>query len=158
MIVSTAHIDDLPGVFAVEKSAFSKPERWSKQSWAAELEQVNRLVLISREADEIEAVACFSVLGDTAELLRIAVHPDRRQRGIARRLVGIGKEWAEAAGADRMLLEVRHDNDAALAMYQTTGFEPIAKRRDYYGPQRDAVVMECRLPKRDLMQHGRWIA
>lgn len=158
MLVSTARADDLVGLLSLEETGFDEAERWSSQSWASELDAPNRLVLVSRDADGVEAVACFSVLADTAELLRIVVRPDRAGRGIGRRLVGLGKEWAEAAGADRMMLEVRHDNQAALWLYEAAGFNPIARRRDYYGPGRDAVVMECALAHHDLMQHGRWIA
>lgn len=156
MIVSTAFHDDLPRLLALEESGFEPSERWSEASWAAELARDDRLVLVARHGDELDAVACLSVLGGTAELLRVIVHPTRRGRQIARRLIGVGKEWAEAAGADRMLLEVRHDNAAALGLYTATGFDVIARRRDYYGPGRDGLVMQCQLAHVSLLELGRW--
>ena len=56
-------------------------------------------------------------------------------------MITAGTEWAEAMGAERMLLEVEVDNASAIALYDRFGFEPIARRTDYYGPGRDALVM-----------------
>lgn len=44
-----------------------------------------------------------------------------------------------------MLLEVRPDNEAALRLYQRHGFAPVTTRRDYYGPDRRALVMLAEL-------------
>ncbi len=59
--------------------------------------------------------------------------------------MGAGLEWAAATGADRMLLEVRHDNRGAIALYEKFGFTAISHRRDYYGAGADAVVMQASL-------------
>ncbi|WP_341727900.1 GNAT family N-acetyltransferase [Brooklawnia sp.] len=158
MIVSTANRNDLTALLGLEESGFARSERWSAASWVSELDALHRLVLVSRDSSGVEAVACFSVLDDTAELLRVIVEPGQRGRGVGRRLVSVGKEWAEASGADRMLLEVRQDNAAALGLYCAAGFEPISRRRDYYGPGHDAVVMECALPHPALAAGARWWA
>lgn len=161
MIVTTAKPDDLSTLLQLEESGFDAPQRWSASSWASEIAAPDRLVLVSRDDDQVEAVACFSVLDDTAEVLRVVVRPDRRQRGIARRLVGLGMDWADAAGADRILLEVRHDNERGLCLYAAAGFAAIARRPDYYGAGRHAIVMECRLrhrPLAGLSSLSRWTA
>ena len=158
MIVSTANRNDLDALLSLEESGFDRPQRWSAASWVSELDATGRLVLVSRDSAGIEAVACFSVLYDTAELLRVIVAPDHRGHGVARRLVSVGKEWAEAAGADRMLLEVRRDNAPALALYGSSGFQAILRRRDYYGAGHDAVVMECALQHPALAAHAGWLA
>jgi ribosomal-protein-alanine N-acetyltransferase len=44
--------------------------------------------------------------------------------------------------ATEMLLEVRADNQPALALYQRHGFERIARRRGYFGAGRiDGLVL-----------------
>ena len=73
MIVATAKPDDLPALLELEESGFDAPERWSIGSWASELSSPDRLVLISRDDDQVEAVACFGVLDDTAEVADLPV-------------------------------------------------------------------------------------
>ena len=48
---------------------------------------------------------------------------------------------AEAAGCERIMLEVRADNAPAMAMYKKYGFSEISVRRGYYGGV-DAIIME----------------
>jgi ribosomal-protein-alanine N-acetyltransferase len=50
-------------------------------------------------------------------------------------------ESASAVGARRMLLEVRPDNEPAVALYRRLGFAAVTTRRDYYGPGAHALVM-----------------
>lgn len=145
MIIAPANSSALGGLLALEDACFAPRERWSQTSWQAELDAADRLVLVGRSGDEVIAAASFSVLAETAELLRVAVRPDHGGQGLGRRLVAEGQRWAAQAGAERMLLEVRHDNRAALALYRRTGFAAIAERADYYGPGAHAVVMECPL-------------
>ena len=76
------------------------------------------------------------------DLHRIVVAPSRRRLGLARAMLVAGLQWAIREGAARMVLEVEHDNEAAIALYRGHGFRPIAARADYYGPGADAVVME----------------
>jgi ribosomal-protein-alanine N-acetyltransferase len=76
--------------------------------------------------------------GDAVDLMRIAVAPAARRRGLARALLG-------AVRSDvRLLLEVSADNTGALAFYAAEGFVEIARRRRYYRDGSDAVVMEGR--------------
>jgi ribosomal-protein-alanine N-acetyltransferase len=146
MIISHATARDLDGILALERLGFAKPHRWSRDSWAAELSEPNRLVLSRHDArGDLIGVATFSVGGDIVDLLRVVVHPDRRRQGIGTSLVRTGLEWARAIGAARMLLEVRPDNKAAVKTYAKLGFEKLTRRRDYYGTGVDALVMAVAL-------------
>lgn len=146
MIFARAVPADLPEIAALEREGFSDAV-WSSDAWAAEIDGVDRHVLVAREtaADEIVGVATFQVVHDVADLHRVVVRADRQGAGIGRRLVLAGIEWAEAMGAERMLLEVAADNRRALALYRRFGFEPIARRDDYYAAGRPALVMELHL-------------
>ena len=53
---------------------------------------------------------------------------------------------AVARGCSQVLLEVAEGNDPARRLYERFGFAPISRRRGYYGPGKDAVVMRRRLP------------
>jgi len=53
----------------------------------------------------------------------VAVHPDFRARGIARRLMEVALREADNKGAQLIVLEVRADNTAAHRLYRELGFE-----------------------------------
>lgn len=55
----------------------------------------------------------------------LAVHPDHRRRGVARRLLLAGTESARARGARRISLEVRADNVPARRLYEELGFRQV---------------------------------
>ena len=77
----------------------------------------------------------FSVMKrdfEKKEILKIATCLDYQQQGIASQLLTAMAQMSQATGAERMLLEVREDNHAAIAFYQKHGFEQIAVRKNYY--------------------------
>jgi ribosomal-protein-alanine N-acetyltransferase len=142
MIISHARPDDLAGIVALEQVGFDADEQWSETAWADELAGHDRYVLARLDADgSMIGVATFSRVAEMADLNRVIVHPGHRGRGIGASLVRAGIDWASAVGAHRMLLEVRPDNEPAVALYRRLGFEPVTTRRDYYGQGHHALVM-----------------
>lgn len=125
----------------LDAACFPVPERWAPAAWDDELRGGDRLLGFRRDGRTLVAAATVRVVADVADLHRIMVDPGHRGRGIAR---GLLDEMLGRAGVDasRMLLEVRHDNLAALALYRGVGFGTIATRPDYYGPGAHALVLE----------------
>jgi ribosomal-protein-alanine N-acetyltransferase len=54
-------------------------------------------------------------------------------------------------GCSQVFLEVRSNNDAAISLYESRGFDRQALRADYYGPGLDAVVMRLRLDDKEVV-------
>jgi ribosomal-protein-alanine N-acetyltransferase len=76
-----------------------------------------------------------------AEILTLGVAPESRRQGVARRLLDAAISESERRGAARMFLEVAADNIAARALYWRAGFAEAGRRRDYYGPGADAILL-----------------
>ena len=77
-----------------------------------------------------------------AEIYRIAVREDKRQRGIGYRLLSYALKTEGGNGVETVFLEVRSKNAAARALYNGYGFEEIGIRKNYYQkPNDDAIVM-----------------
>jgi ribosomal protein S18 acetylase RimI-like enzyme len=55
----------------------------------------------------------------------LAVHPEHRRKGVARRLLMAGLESARSKGAPRISLEVRADNVPARRLYSALGFRQV---------------------------------
>jgi ribosomal-protein-alanine N-acetyltransferase len=86
---------------------------------------------------------------DEAEILTIAVAPERRRCGIAQTLLLIHLRGLAALGVDRLFLEVDTDNIAARALYARHGFHQVAERKAYYR-KGDATPASALVMRRDF--------
>ncbi|GLW50174.1 N-acetyltransferase [Streptomyces sp. NBRC 14336] len=66
-------------------------------------------------------------LDGDAELKRMYVIDAMRGRGLARRILAALEEDARAAGRVRMVLETGAKQPEAVALYESSGYEPCAK-------------------------------
>ncbi len=86
---------------------------------------------------------------DEAEIVTLAVRPEARRRGLGGRLLDRVLDRARDQGVARLFLEVAHDNDAALALYASRGFEQAGGRPAYYarpdGVRADALILALNL-------------
>jgi [ribosomal protein S18]-alanine N-acetyltransferase len=103
--------------------------------------------LVADSDDGVVGYAVASFAGDIAELQRIGVTAAMRRSGIATALLDEVVAEAPAAGANRLLLEVREDNAPALAFYAARGFIEIDRRPRYYRDGATAVVLRLPLVK-----------
>lgn len=150
--IGLAGPDDLDAIMILETGAFG-PGGWSADSWRSELDGADRDVLVARAAGTatdtvtsevigVIGVITVQTVGVTADLHRLVVDHAARRQGIGTALVDAGVRAAREHGATRMLLEVESTNDAGVAVYQRYGFEQLASRPDYYGPDRHALIMK----------------
>ena len=137
-MIRAAHEEDLHTLESIELSSFG-PDAWSAGQLRAEL-GANRVALVDVDEFGVRGWASFQVLGDEAELLRIAVGLGSRGRGIGTNLLGAGLEAVRERGVRRVLLEVAADNVSAIALYERFGFTRIHTRRHYYATGQDALV------------------
>ncbi len=65
-------------------------------------------------------------------IANVAVHPDYRRRGIARALTARALEHARARRASAAWLHVREENEPALRLYLSLGFQERARRATWH--------------------------
>ena len=79
------------------------------------------------------------------ELLNLVVRHDLRRKGIAKGLYKRFRESRPDHVENVVFLEVRSQNEGAVALYLSLEFEIIGKRNNYYNrPSDDAFLMEHR--------------
>lgn len=80
-----------------------------------------------------------------AELLRLAVSPDTRRQGLARRLLEASETYLRTERINSLHLEVRNSNLAARALYEALGWNLQRTRKAYYPDGEDAMIYAKRL-------------
>jgi ribosomal protein S18 acetylase RimI-like enzyme len=96
-------------------------------------------------------------------IVNVAVHPDYRRRGIARQLTVKGLEHIRNHGASSAWLQVRNDNQGAIDLYKSLGFQERAVRTIWNSnnsqPLKDSVPDLTILPRKDQewALHHTWL-
>lgn len=129
----------------IERCSFLSP--WSLNSFKSELHNpISRIWGVS-DPDGFAGFVCFWIVAGEVHLLNLAVAPEKRGKGIGTFLLTRVIEYSESAGVDRIWLEVRPSNPAALALYRGAGFVEEGRRVRYYSDTgEDAIVMSRFLP------------
>jgi ribosomal-protein-alanine N-acetyltransferase len=141
--VRAATEDDVDVVGALEAGTLGA-DAWSPSLVAEGVRgALPTVVYLLAEADgEPVGHAVASLAGDVVELQRIGVLETARRAGAGSALLEAVDTLARGEHAERLLLEVREDNEPALAFYRAHGFAELARRPRYYGDGATAVVME----------------
>jgi ribosomal-protein-alanine N-acetyltransferase len=137
--------EDLGQVICIEQASFATP--WSLEIFRRELEiPFSRAVVLHVIGSPTEVVGYMVhwVVADEVHLLDLAVHPASRGRGAGRFLLETLLHESRDARARLVTLEVASSNAVAVELYRSMGFVECRRRRDYYAPAQDALVMEWR--------------
>lgn len=146
--VQAAGVDDLDAVMQVMEAAFGTTygEAWTRSQCAGILPMAGVSLMVARDGESGDTLgfSLFRNVADDAELLLLAVRPDRHRQGIGTLLLDDFLASASRKGAARVHLEVR-DGNPAVDMYRASGFAPVGRRRNYYhapnGRRFDAITL-----------------
>ena len=138
-------LEEVGQVADLEEKIFS--HAWGKKSLDLAVSSQQNLCLTVKDSErEVVAGYCiFSISFEDADLCRIAVADEYRRRHLADKMFESAFEKLKKRNVERILLEVRENNSAAIALYIKYGFEQIGKRKNYYSePVEDGLIFECR--------------
>ncbi len=138
--------EDLSQILEIEKTVHLAP--WSLESFQAELVKPESTlwVLTDDETDsEISGYIVYRVLFESFEILNLAVSLSARGLGYGKLMVRKVVDQAIRQGAKKIILEVRKSNQAAIQLYQKTGFETVQVRKNFYSNGEEAYHMELKL-------------
>ncbi|MGA7563413.1 MAG: ribosomal protein S18-alanine N-acetyltransferase [Desulfobaccales bacterium] len=143
LTIREAGLTDLKSVFAIEKESFPTP--WSRWTFLAELNQSLGHFLVAGpslpQPWALWGYIVFWLVADEMHLLNLAVHPEKRRRGVAGFLLREALRRSQALGAKAAWLEVRPSNTPALALYASFGFKEVGRRPGYYQDTREDAML-----------------
>ena len=117
----------------LEAQLFEGDDPWPATAFLSELEGKHNHYVAARSGDKLVGYAGIARLGilppHEYEIHTIGVDPAFQGQGIGRRLLG---ELLDYAGGGTVYLEVRTDNEPAIAMYRSAGFVEVGLRKRYY--------------------------
>lgn len=131
----------IPAALEIEHELFHI-QPWSEAQFWSELAAGDRAVFAATEADELVGYADIAVGSDESEIMSLGVRVSHQGRGIGYALLSEMLAASDAAGARRVLLEAKADNEKAIALYERNGFSVVGHRPNYYALGVDAVLME----------------
>lgn len=124
-------------------ACFTTPPPWSADAFAGLIAETSVICLT-----EPNALLLVRLVAGEAEILTLAVHPERRRQGVARRLIALFHDQM-AGQAEVAFLEVAADNTAARALYDSAGYRLVGTRRGYYR-RATAAPVDALVLRRDL--------
>ena len=118
-VVRSATEKDLERVLDIDRLSFPTP--WTHHCFKIALKDIFFVI----EQKEIMGylVACLCDLGLRAEILRIAVCPDHRGKGIAKELIEASLLIFSEENVESVKLDVNSANRGAVKLYEKFGFK-----------------------------------
>jgi len=145
-IIRPMLLHDIGQVHSIDHASFSIP--WSERAYRYEILQNEHSSLWVAETGFLESptkivgmIVTWFIL-DEVHIATLAVHPDYRRIGIAKRLLTTALKDALNNGCVNATLEVRANNLPAQILYQQFGFKIVGHRPHYYRDNNeDALIM-----------------
>lgn len=143
MVFGPARGDDLDALVSIDQAS---PRPWSREAFAAELNQSPPALFVLRSSGEAVAFVAARIHIPEMDIVNLAVRPDRRGRGLGSLLLSSLLGEVASTGVQTVFLEVRAGNEEALKLYRRAGFQETQRRGDFYAePVEDAILMRLEM-------------
>ncbi len=135
-----ASLEDLDALVSLENHCF-QTDRLSRRSFKHLLKADSAVLHIAEIDNRIVAyiITLFHRGTSLARLYSIAVHPQYRGYGLARKLIEQSEQTAIERRCIFMRLEVRTDNIEAIKLYEKLDYQQFGIYHDYYEDHFDAL-------------------
>lgn len=134
--------NDIDDVFEISKICFSIP--WSRTSIESELSNPLAKYIIAKDMETNQVIGFIGVwiISGEGDITNIGVHPDYRRQNIASGLLNSLINLCKDFDCNLLNLEVRRSNIIAQNLYNKFNFKEIGVRKNYYGNNEDAILMQ----------------
>ncbi len=143
IVVREARPRDLDAIARLENELF-ETDRVSRRSLREFLRAPHRPVIAATIDDELVGYALVSLRkgARASRIYSLAVDSRFARRGVARALLQACEAYARRHRREAITLEVRYDNAAAIALYESCGFRQFGEHAHYYADGATALRYE----------------
>lgn len=139
-MIRLMHTADLDQVVQIERLVQTHP--WSLQQFQESIQSYQSTVI--EQAGQVVGFCILQPVLDEANLLLMAIHPNQQGKGLGYQLLDASLAQLKNNPL-QVFLEVRESNQAAIALYEKSGFHQIDLRKNYYpkpdGTREHAIIM-----------------
>jgi len=114
---------------------------WTPQILKNEIIGENKKYIVAKNDDAIVGFAGLFLSVDNVEIMNIVTKKTERGKGVGRMMLIKLIEFAKNNNYETILLEVNENNIPARKLYESTGFEQIGFRKEYYNSTDNAIIM-----------------
>ncbi len=141
-IIDQAPMGMLEPLASLHEAAFKQlgQQAWGAGQIGCSLNQAGGQLAYISVDETIAGFALYKTVLDETELFTLAVDPTQQRAGMASRLLIAIANQLKKDGVASFFLEVRCDNEGAIACYQKLGFEQISTRQNYYSDDGGAKI------------------
>lgn len=116
----------------------------AEHSFYAQYNKLDKIRHVVLAYDNDKAAGCGAIkayTSNSAEVKRMYVHPDHRQKGIASKVLTELEQWARELNFDSCILETGKRQAEAIKLYQKMDYRVIENYGQYSGVE-NSVCME----------------
>lgn len=146
MMIRKAAAHELPELLRIEEDCFGM-EKFTPETVRAFVVRSDAFVLLAIEGDEKlgSAMCICSDEASEGKIASIAVLRKHRGKGVGAQLLGACENEFRARDLRRYSLEVETENEPAVSLYLSRGYEAKGIIKDFYSVGRDAYCMEKKI-------------
>jgi ribosomal-protein-alanine N-acetyltransferase len=135
---------DMSDVVRIEHLSYEFP--WCEEDFLRCLRQRNCIGTVAERDEHVMGYIVYELHWDSLHILKMAVHPDYRRRGVGTQLVQKVISKLENTRRNRVALEVPESNLEAQLFFRSCGFRATRVLRAFYSDtEEDAYHFEYRL-------------
>ncbi|MDY6779251.1 MAG: ribosomal protein S18-alanine N-acetyltransferase [Halobacteria archaeon] len=140
--IRTSKPHDIEDLLEIEKDCFKDPNPALLVRVCGKTDSL----LVSENSAELEGYVLVAPSdAETSRVVSLGVRSEYRRQGIATSLLRRSVERAWEKGTEKIELEVRVSNSAAMNLYDKMGFSRVGRKPGYYDDGEDAYLMEKKL-------------
>ena len=119
---------DLAALSALDHAVFESPYQLTSGELVEFMVTTGNFTLAEDPQMGLVGYACADVVGDTGQIIRLAVHPAARKQGIGSALLNDALAYCQSNGAHRVTINTQESNTVSLSLYEQFGFRRVGRR------------------------------
>ena len=139
-MIRLMQLSDIEQVFNIEKQVQSHP--WSYKQFQEAVDAYQSTVI--QKNGKVVGFCILQPVLDEANLLLMAIDPNFQGQGLGYKILDASTQMLKN-NPIQIFLEVRESNQAAINLYEKSGFHQIDLRKNYYplekGGKEHAIIM-----------------